>query len=72
MVALISREPSYANAAGSRADEAFMATFGEEACLPEVTDLRDTKCLVLVGSHIGENMHNGRYRKCQMPSTKML
>jgi thiosulfate reductase/polysulfide reductase chain A len=30
---------------------------------PEITDLRDTKCLVLIGSHIGENMHNGQVQE---------
>jgi len=55
-------EPSYAQCRGPR-DEAFLATFGEEAYSPEVTDLRDTKCLVLIGSHIGENMHNGQIQE---------
>ncbi len=27
------------------------------------TDIRDTKCLVLIGSHIGENMHNGQVQE---------
>jgi thiosulfate reductase/polysulfide reductase chain A len=40
-----------------------MATFGEEAYSPEITDIRDTKCLVLIGSHIGENMHNGQIQE---------
>lgn len=55
-------ESSYAQCRGPR-DEAFMATFGEEAYSPEVTDIRDTKCLVLIGSHIGENMHNGQVQE---------
>ena len=55
-------EPSYAQCRGPR-DEAFMATFGEEAYSPEITDIRDTKCLVLIGSHIGENMHNGQVQE---------
>jgi thiosulfate reductase/polysulfide reductase chain A len=55
-------EPSYAQCRGPR-DEAFLATFGEEAYSPEITDLRDTKCLVLIGSHIGENMHNGQVQE---------
>ena len=29
----------------------------------ERTDIRDTKCLVLIGSHIGENMHNGQVQE---------
>lgn len=55
-------EPSYAQCRGPR-DEAFLATFGEEAYSPEITDIRDTKCLVLIGSHIGENMHNGQIQE---------
>jgi thiosulfate reductase/polysulfide reductase chain A len=30
---------------------------------PEPTDIRDTKCLVLIGSHLGENMHNGQVQE---------
>ena len=55
-------EPSYAQCRGPR-DEAFIATFGEEVYSPEITDIRDTKCLVLIGSHIGENMHNGQIQE---------
>ncbi len=55
-------EPAYAQCKGPR-DEAFFATFGEEVYSPEVTDIRDTKCLVLIGSHIGENMHNGQIQE---------
>jgi thiosulfate reductase / polysulfide reductase chain A len=55
-------EPSYAQCRGPR-DEAFFATFGEEVYSPEITDIRDTKCLVLIGSHIGENMHNGQIQE---------
>ncbi len=55
-------EPSYAQCRGPR-DEAFMATFGEEVYSPEITDIRDAKCLVLIGSHIGENMHNGQIQE---------
>ena len=55
-------EPSYAQCRGPR-DDAFFATFGEEAYSPEITDIRDTRCLVLIGSHIGENMHNGQVQE---------
>jgi thiosulfate reductase/polysulfide reductase chain A len=55
-------EPSYAQCRGPR-DEAFFATFGEEVYSPEITDIRDTRCLVLIGSHIGENMHNGQIQE---------
>jgi thiosulfate reductase / polysulfide reductase chain A len=55
-------EPSYAQCRGPR-DDAFFATFGEEAYSPEITDIRDTRCLVLIGSHIGENMHNNQVQE---------
>ncbi len=42
---------------------AFAATFGENPGSPENTDIRDTRCLVLIGSHIGENMHNGQVQE---------
>ncbi len=54
--------PSYAQCRGPR-EVAFVATFGEEVGSPENTDIRDTKCLVLIGSHIGENMHNGQVQE---------
>jgi thiosulfate reductase / polysulfide reductase chain A len=54
--------PSYAQCRGPR-DVAFISTFGEHPDSPEVTDIRDTKCLVLIGSHIGENMHNGQVQE---------
>lgn len=55
-------EPSYAQCRGPR-DEAFLATFGEEVYSPEITDIRDTRCLVLIGSHLGENMHNSQVQE---------
>jgi thiosulfate reductase / polysulfide reductase chain A len=54
--------PSYAQCRGPR-EVAFVATFGEGLESPEPTDIRDTKCLVLIGSHIGENMHNGQVQE---------
>ena len=55
--------PSYAQCRGPR-EVAFIATFGEGLDSPESTDIRDTRCLVLIGSHIGENMHNGQVQDC--------
>ena len=49
--------PSFAQCRGPR-DVAFDLTFGAEPGSPEVLDLRNSRCLVLIGSHIGENMHN--------------
>ncbi|HKK74191.1 MAG TPA: molybdopterin-dependent oxidoreductase [Saprospiraceae bacterium] len=54
--------PSYAQCRGPR-EEAFFATFGAGVGSPEPTDIRDTRCLVLIGSHIGENMHNGQVQE---------
>lgn len=54
--------PSYAQCRGPR-EVAFVATFGQGLDSPEPTDIRDTKCLVLIGSHIGENMHNGQVQE---------
>ncbi len=50
-------EPAYAQCRGPR-ETGFVLTFGSWVGSPEPTDIRDTKCLVLIGSHIGENMHN--------------
>ncbi|MCB9014066.1 MAG: molybdopterin-dependent oxidoreductase [Bacteroidales bacterium] len=54
--------PSYAQCRGPR-EVAFVNTFGELIESPERTDIRDSKCLVLIGSHIGENMHNGQVQE---------
>jgi len=50
-------EPAYAQCRGAR-EAGFALTYGSWIGSPEPTDIRDTKCLVLIGSHIGENMHN--------------
>lgn len=50
-------EPAYAQCRGAR-EAGFGLTYGSWVGSPEPTDIRDTKCLVLIGSHIGENMHN--------------
>ena len=49
--------PSFAQCRGPR-DTGFALTFGEEVGSPERTDIRNARCLVLIGSHLGENMHN--------------
>ena len=51
--------PSYAQCRGARA-EAFKLTFGDSIGSPERTDLAHSKCIVLMGSHIGENLHNSQ------------
>ena len=54
--------PSYAQCRGPR-EVGFFATYGEGIGSPERVDIRDTDCLVLIGSHIGENMHNGQVQE---------
>jgi thiosulfate reductase/polysulfide reductase chain A len=54
--------PSYAQCRGPR-EAGFIATFGNAVGSPEPTDIRDSRCLVLIGSHIGENMHNGQVQE---------
>ena len=49
--------PSFAKCRGPR-DVGFELTFGEGIGSPERTDIRNARCLVLLGSHLGENMHN--------------
>ncbi len=49
--------PSYAQCRGPR-DVGFQLTFGEDVSTPERTDILNARCLVLLGSHLGENMHN--------------
>jgi len=52
-----SAAPSFAQCRGPR-DVGFQLTFGEDVSTPERTDIRNAGCLVLIGSHLGENMHN--------------
>ena len=54
--------PSYAQCRGPR-EAGFKVTFGKTLGSPEPTDIRNTRCLVLIGSHIGENMHNGQVQE---------
>ncbi len=49
--------PSFAQCRGPR-DVGFRLTFGEDVSSPERTDIKHARCLVLIGSHLGENMHN--------------
>jgi len=49
--------PSFAQCRGPR-DVGFKLTFGEDVASPERTDIKNAQCLVLIGSHLGENMHN--------------
>lgn len=49
--------PSFAQCRGPR-DVGFRLTFGEDVSSPERTDIANAQCLVLIGNHLGENMHN--------------
>lgn len=49
--------PSFAQCRGPR-DVGFELTYGEAIGSPERTDIENAKCIVLIGSHLGENMHN--------------
>ncbi|HQP35027.1 MAG TPA: molybdopterin-dependent oxidoreductase [Polyangiaceae bacterium] len=54
--------PSYAQCKGSR-DVAYKLTFGEKLTSPEPLDLDETRCMVLFGSHLGENAHNSQVQE---------
>lgn len=49
--------PSFAQCRGPR-DVGFMLTYGENVGSPERLDMENSDCIVLIGSHLGENMHN--------------
>ncbi len=49
--------PSYAQCRGPR-EVGFYLTFGATIGSPEKTDIENARCLTLIGSHLGENMHN--------------
>jgi thiosulfate reductase/polysulfide reductase chain A len=49
--------PSFAQCRGPR-DVGFTLTFGDDVRSLERTDIENAQCVVLIGSHIGENMHN--------------
>ena len=49
--------PGYAQCRGAR-DEAFQLTYGTVAGSPEVVDIENARVMTLIGSHLGENMHN--------------
>ncbi len=49
--------PSYAQCRGPR-EAAFQLTFGTPLGSPEPLDIAKARCITLIGSHLGENMHN--------------
>jgi thiosulfate reductase/polysulfide reductase chain A len=54
--------PSYAQCRGPR-DVGFQLTFGDVVGSPERTDIEHARCLTLIGSHLGENMHNSQVQE---------
>jgi len=50
-----SAEPAFAQCRGPR-EVGYALTFGRGVGSPEPLDLADAKCIVLIGSHIGENV----------------
>ena len=49
--------PSYAQCRGARST-GFGLTYGDTVGSPERLDIENTRVLTLIGSHLGENMHN--------------
>ena len=49
--------PSYAQCRGPR-EVAFTITYGQGVGSPEAIDIKNARCLTLLGAHLGENMHN--------------
>jgi thiosulfate reductase / polysulfide reductase chain A len=54
--------PAYAQCKGPR-DVGYKLTFGETLPNPEPLDLEQTRCMVLFGSHLGENAHNSQVQE---------
>ncbi len=54
--------PSFAQCRGPR-EVAFELTYGEIIGSPERTDIKNSKCFALIGSHLGENMHNSQVQE---------
>jgi thiosulfate reductase/polysulfide reductase chain A len=54
--------PSFAQCRGPR-EVGFNYTFGETVESPERTDIINARCMVLIGSHLGENMHNSQVQE---------
>jgi len=54
--------PSFAQCRGPR-DVAFSLTYGKGVGSPECTDIANTRCLALIGTHLGENMHNSQVQE---------
>ncbi len=54
--------PAFAQCRGAR-DVGFTLTYGTGLGSPEPTDIANTNCLALIGTHLGENMHNSQVQE---------
>ncbi len=54
--------PAYAQCKGAR-NVGYKLTFGEKLSHPEPLDFEQTRCMVLFGSHLGENAHNSQVQE---------
>jgi thiosulfate reductase/polysulfide reductase chain A len=54
-------EPDYAQCRAAR-EVGFFLTYGETIGGQERTDMANSRCIVLIGTHIGENLHNEQVR----------
>lgn len=57
--------PSFANCRGAR-DVGFYLTFGSDCGSPEIYDIENSKFLMLVGYHLGENAHNSHVQEIML------
>ena len=64
-------KPSDAQCRGSR-DVAFWLTYGTALGSPEPVDIENAKVMVLLGSHLGENMHMTQVREFSQLVTNQL
>lgn len=61
--------PSYAQCRGAR-DVGFNLTFGAPVGSPEQIDLSNSRVITLIGSHLGENMHNTQVQDMALAISK--
>jgi thiosulfate reductase / polysulfide reductase chain A len=54
--------PSYSQCKAAR-NVGYKLTFGEKLPSPEPLDFEQTRCMVLFGSHLGENAHNSQVQE---------
>jgi thiosulfate reductase/polysulfide reductase chain A len=64
-----SAAPSYAQCRGPR-EVGFQLTFGSGVGSPENTDMEHARVITLIGSHLGENMHNTQVQDMSIALSK--